>query len=117
MNLRAIRKMRGYTQKELAQIVGVSDVSMSNYERGTQMPDLTILTKIADTLCVSTDELLGHNMDIEKDEAWAFREQMRNNPSYRILFSAADKAKPEHLRAAAAVLQSLKGDQDDDQRE
>jgi len=114
-NLRSIRLSRGMTQKELASVVGCSDVSMSNYERGTQSPDIQTLQRIADALNVSTDELLDHNQNhLEADDSWAFREQMRNNPSYRLLFKAADKAKPEHLRAAAAMLKSLEGDNDAD---
>ena len=115
LKLKEIRLARGYTQKEIADAVGVSPVSLSNYERGSQLPDLEVLKKIADFLCVSTDALLGFNMNKpDDDDSWAFREQMRNNPSYRLLFKAADKAKPEHLRAAAAMLKSLEGDNDAD---
>lgn len=111
LKLREIRTARGYTQKQIADMIGVSSVSLSNYERGAQMPDLEVLKRIADVLCVTTDELLGYNANVnETDEVWAFREQMKNNPSYRLLFRAADKAKPEALRAATAVLHSLKGD-------
>ncbi len=114
LNLKAIRKSRGMTQKTLSRITGASEASLSLYENGKQQPDLGMLTKIADALCVSVDELLNHNQQlIEQDESFAFREQMRNNPDYRILFSAAGKAKPEHLRAAAAVLKSLEGENND----
>lgn len=114
LNLRKIRKSRHMTQKELGSIVGASDASLSMYETGKQQPDLEMLKKIADALCVSTDELLDHNQDyVEQDETYAFREQMRNNPSYRMLFSAAEKARPEHLRAAVAVLKSLEAENEE----
>ena len=115
INLKAIRKSRGMTQKTLSQITGASEASLSLYENGKQQPDLDMLTKIADALCVSVDELLNHNQEkLMQDESFDFREQIRNNPDYRILFYAAKKAKPEHIRAAAAVLKSLGGDGDAD---
>lgn len=57
--LRDLRKARGLTQQQLADMVGVLNVSISNYERGTQMPDILTLKKIANVLGVSTDTLLG----------------------------------------------------------
>ena len=67
IKLRDLRKQRGLTQQELADIVGVSNVSLSNYERGVQMPDIYTLTKIANALGVSIDTLLGLN-DNESDD-------------------------------------------------
>ena len=57
--LRELRKQRGLTQQQLADMVGVLNVSISNYERGAQMPDILTLKKIANVLGVSTDVLLG----------------------------------------------------------
>lgn len=116
MNLKKLRKSRHMTQRELSKIVGASDASLSMYENGKQQPDLEMLVKIADALCVSVDELLNHNQDaVKQDEAWDFREQMRNNPTYRMLFSAAKTARPEHLRAAVAMLKSLEGENEEDE--
>lgn len=115
LKIREIRKAKGLTMKQLGDMVGALESSISFYERGVQQPDLDMLRKIADALCVSTDELLDHNQDrVEEDESMIFRQQIRNNPDYRILFSAAKKAKPEHLRAAVAVLKSLEGEEDAD---
>ena len=116
MNLKKLRKSRHMTQRELSKIVGASDASLSMYENGKQQPDLEMLVKIADALCVSVDELLNHNQDaVKQDEAWDFREQMRNNPTYRMLFSAAKTARPEHLRAAVAMLKSLEAENEEDE--
>lgn len=115
LNMKKIRKSRHMTQSELSRLTGASAPSLSLYENGKQQPDIDMLKKIADALCVSVDELLDHNQDhIVQDETYAFREQMRNNPSYRMLFSAAEKARPEHLRAAVAVLKSLEEDDADE---
>lgn len=112
MKLKEFRKAAGLTQEQLGSIVGASPVSISLYENEKQSPDVNMLVRIADALNTSVDALLDHN-PVDTDDAWDFREQMRNNPSYRMLFNAADKAKPEHLRAAAAMLKSLEGDSND----
>ena len=59
LKIRELRKAKGLTQQQLAEKVGVLNVSISNYERGAQMPDLLTTTKIAEALDVSVDTLLG----------------------------------------------------------
>lgn len=49
------------------------------------------------------------NRGIEDDELWEIREEMRRNPEIRMLFSASKGAKKEHIKAAAAMLNALKG--------
>lgn len=58
-NLRAIRIERGITQKSLGQSIGVTPVTIGNWERGVREPSFGLLVKLADILRTSTDELLG----------------------------------------------------------
>lgn len=110
LKIREIRKARGLTMKQLGDMVGALESSISFYERGLQQPDLDMLKRIADALSVSTDELLDHNQSKVSDrDSWVFHEKMRNDSDYRTLVETAEKARPEHLRAATAVLRSLKG--------
>lgn len=55
--VRAFRKLKGYTQQELAKVLGVSVAVLGSLERGTRKPDSKLLTNIADTLGISYDEL------------------------------------------------------------
>ncbi len=58
------RKRKGYTQNELAKILKVTDRAVSNWERGTNYPDISMLTSLAEVLDVSVIELLkGQRMD------------------------------------------------------
>lgn len=57
--VRAFRKLKGFTQDELAQRLGVSIAVLGSIERGTRKADAKILHKIAETLGISTDELLS----------------------------------------------------------
>ena len=53
-----LRKEKGLTQKQLSEILGVSDKTISHWEREESAPDISILPMLADTLGVSVDELL-----------------------------------------------------------
>ncbi len=56
--LKNIRKSRGLTQKQLAELSGVSRVAIARYETNQQTPKMPALEKIAKALNVSVKELL-----------------------------------------------------------
>ncbi|OLU36555.1 helix-turn-helix domain-containing protein [Ileibacterium valens] len=53
-----LRKNAGYSQEELASLIGVSRQSVSKWELNDATPDLDKLLKISDLFSVSCDELL-----------------------------------------------------------
>lgn len=55
----ALRKEKGYTQTALAEILNVSNRTVSKWENGDGYPDITILPEIARAFNVSVDELLN----------------------------------------------------------
>ena len=71
--LKNIRKSRGYLQRELAEALGLSRVSITQYEQDKRFPDQDALKKMGDVLNVSVDYLLGrtdsrHSEDNDKIE-------------------------------------------------
>ena len=54
-----LRRKRSMTQESLAGIIGVSAQAVSKWENSATMPDILLLPLLADTLCVSIDELFG----------------------------------------------------------
>lgn len=58
-NIKALRKMLGMTQGDLALILGGKKSLVSNYENGYSTPDIYTLIKLADVFDVSLDELVG----------------------------------------------------------
>ena len=54
-----LRKKSRVTQQELADSIGVSFQTVSKWETGISMPDITILPLLAEYFSVSTDQLLG----------------------------------------------------------
>lgn len=57
--LAELRQDRRLTQKELAQIIFVTDGTISNYENGVHLPDVDKLISLADFFGVTVDYLLG----------------------------------------------------------
>ena len=59
--IRSLRKERNLSHEVLAQYLGVSFQSVSKWENGTTMPDVTLIPAIASFFEVSTDELFDFN--------------------------------------------------------
>ena len=55
----ARRKKLGFTQKELAERLHVTDKAVSKWERGINFPDIALLEKVAAELQFSVIDLLG----------------------------------------------------------
>ncbi len=58
-NLKYLRNSRQFTQKELANILGLSANCICEWEKNRSEPSITTIKKIADLFDVSTDYLLG----------------------------------------------------------
>lgn len=56
--IKTLREKNGITQKELAEIIGVSDKTVSKWETNRGLPDIGIIEELAKALRVSLSELL-----------------------------------------------------------
>ena len=59
VRLKALRKEKRLTQKQLASMIGVQHSVISFYEVGDRIPSVEIIIKLAAVLHVSADYLLG----------------------------------------------------------
>lgn len=64
-NLKHLRKTAGISQRELAEVIGVSQQSINKYENHNTEPDIETLTRLADYFNTSIDYLTGHT-DIQR---------------------------------------------------
>ena len=88
--LKQLRSEKGVTQEQLAEILGVSGRTVSRWETGRNLPDLSILVQISEYYQVDIKEILNGerrsgNMDNELKET---------------LLKAADYSELEKQRAA-----------------
>lgn len=61
-----LRKKNGLSQKELAERLSISTSAVSKWENGKNLPDMMIISSIADILQVSCDELHNPEKTLEK---------------------------------------------------
>lgn len=80
-----LRKEKSYTQKQLAELLFVSDKAVSKWERGLSIPDVSLLLSLAEVLGVTVTELLeGRRMEAEEQPD---REQVEELVQKAISFS------------------------------
>lgn len=100
MFLKELRVEKNLTQEKLAELLGVTNRSVSRWENGNNMPDLSLLMEIANIYGVGVDEILdGKRKEtriseqtaeaIEKVADYANEEKMRRTKILRILLTAA----------------------------
>lgn len=92
-DIKKYRELNGFTQKQLAEKLGISSARLSNWELGTNRPDVDMLAKLCNILNVSANTLLHLDEQVSdlSDEALA-------------VARAFDSASPEIRTAAEALL-------------
>lgn len=56
-NLKTARQLKGYSQRALAELIGATQSTVSNWELGYRSPDISTVKKLAAILGVSVDAL------------------------------------------------------------
>ena len=76
--LKELRKEKGITQEQMAEELGVSGRTISRWETGSNMPDISLLVEIAEFFDVSIPEIIKGERKSEdmKDEAKEVAETM-----------------------------------------
>lgn len=86
--LKELRKDKNLTQDQLGKLIGVSKVSISNYENGIQKPTIENLVLLSKVLDCTINYLLGleynNLVDLKKDER-IFKSIKRNETIYQYI--------------------------------
>ena len=108
--IKLYRKRKGMTQVQLADTLNLAQSTIASWEKNTRRPDIDLLPTIAKVLGVAVSDLYGGAEPIAdeyQDDAMRLRDRLRNDPALRLLFDAAGRASPDHIRAAAEMLKAL----------
>ena len=65
-NLTELRKLKNYSQEEVAERIGVSRQTLSKYETGESLPDIEKCKQLAEVFSVTVDDLISYEKQ-EKD--------------------------------------------------
>lgn len=73
--IKELRKAKGLTQQNLADIINVTKVSVCCYEKGTRTPNLETFLDLVNALDTTSDYLLGLDSKVvaESDEEYVLR--------------------------------------------
>ena len=115
-NIKKYRKEKGYTQRELADLIGVSVQAISKWETDTGAPDISQVVPLASALDISTDALFDYEHytkpedfeELRKDyhRQEVFRDQRDSAKNYKML-NAYFSAHPQNSEAASLCLKCL----------
>ncbi|MGM9945666.1 MAG: helix-turn-helix domain-containing protein [Lysinibacillus sp.] len=59
-----LRKEKGYTQKQLAELMNLSDRTISKWERGQGYPDISLLQELSSLLGVNIEDILNGKLTV-----------------------------------------------------
>jgi transcriptional regulator with XRE-family HTH domain len=99
--LAELRKKKGLTQYELADLLNLTRGQVGNYEQGKRQPDFDILQLFADFFNVTTDYLLGHTDDPRPGC------RTKTPPDIRQFARAGEKMTPEQRERLLKVAEVL----------
>lgn len=91
------RKSKNYTQRQLADILGISDKTVSKWERGNGFPEVSLLLPLCKELDISVNELLAGERVSEEEYRRKAEENMLN------LVKEAQESKKKIILSAAVV--------------
>ena len=99
--LKAVRKAKGITQRELAQLIGVSEGAVKTWEQETSEPTAGALVSIAVALGVSIDYIVGRDvpMDLVVD----------GDEGKKRIFDIVNELPEHHKQALLQYAELLKG--------
>jgi transcriptional regulator with XRE-family HTH domain len=106
-----LRKQKGLSQVELADKIGISQQTISKYERGLLEPDFGTLNFLADFFNVSIDDLLGRDVPsqhVNDEEALEFLDELHKRPEMKTLFQVGRKATKDDIETAITIIEALK---------
>ena len=77
-NIKRLRKAKGVTQEQIAEVLGISVTAVSKWERCETYPDITLLFPLAHYFEVTLDELMGYDEEKVQAEIKAILELYRS---------------------------------------
>ena len=73
------RKRKGYTQRQLADLLQISDKTISKWERGNGFPEVSLLLPLCRELDITVNELLSGERVSEEDYQKDYQQKAEEN--------------------------------------
>ncbi len=100
-NLKYLRKLRGWTQEEFAQKIGIKRSLVGAYEEERAEPNYEVLETVSDLFKVSIDDLLRKDLSESKGSYLAKRRQLKMMAETNVIHFVPVKAAAGYLNGYA----------------
>lgn len=100
-NMKYLRKLRGFTQEEFAQKIGIKRSLVGAYEEERAEPNYDVLETISDLFKVSIDDLIRKDLSETKGSYLAKRRQMKMMADSNVIHFVPVKAAAGYLNGYA----------------
>ena len=98
------RKLKGYTQSQVAEKLGISNRTLSSWEQGRSYPDVLTLPAFAELYGVSIEEIINGERTSQNDNREVIEQEACEKPQINLLKNSLAK-----YRAKLAVITGLGG--------
>lgn len=106
--IRHYRKLKGLTQKQLAELIGVKHNSVSDWERDENRPYADTFELLLSALEVDANTLLGWETSEQiKKEAEVLAEQIINNPKIKKALPIISNLNDEDMDLVLSFIQRI----------
>ena len=120
-NIKKWRECRNLKQSELAEMLGVSDKTVSSWEINRTEPKMGMVERISSALQCKKTDIIGIDETESSDDHYYINDETRQiaqevfeNPDLRSLFHVARDIPPERLKAHIEFMKSLKAQEKGD---
>jgi transcriptional regulator with XRE-family HTH domain len=100
-NIKYLRKLRGWTQEEFAQKIGIKRSLLGAYEEERAEPNYDVLETVSDMFKVTIDDLLRKDLSESKGSYLAKRRQMKLGAEKNVIHFVPVKAAAGYLNGYA----------------
>lgn len=112
--LRKARENKGWSQTYVCKKLGISNSTLSGYERDYREPDADMITTLANLYDVSTDYLLGktNNPTYRKDKDEEEFQEFIKDPELKRWYKELPKSNEEELRKLRKLWEIIKSEEE-----
>ena len=110
-SIRRLRKSRGYTQVEFAKLVGVTQATVTSWERNVNEPNFDMCSRIAGALGVPVSVVYPIG-DADDATVRKISDSLHQNPKLGLLFDRVQLLKPSDLDTVLSVVNAIVKERD-----
>lgn len=122
VRLRELREERKLLQIDLANILGVSRTTYTQYETGKSEPSFETVSMLADYFNVSVDYLLGRtdtkntdkiaNSLIDDEDLSIFWDDLKEREDLQLLFKQTKDLSPKGIQQVIRIIKAIEDEED-----